>query len=64
VIRLIVRAFMARSTADPPEDGPHGHLDSHVLKRDDRDEAIVVDVEVPAPTLERLRPYMQELEYG
>jgi GTP-binding protein HflX len=40
------------------------YAQGRVLKRDDRDDAMVVDVEVPAPTLERLRPYMQEVEYG
>ena len=40
------------------------YAQGRVLKRDDRDDAMVVDVEVPAPALERLRPYMQEVEYG
>jgi GTP-binding protein HflX len=40
------------------------YAQGRVLKRDDRDDVMVVDVEVPAPSLERLRPYVRELERG
>ena len=40
------------------------YAQGRVLKREDRDDVMVVDVEVPAPSLERLRPYVRELERG
>jgi GTP-binding protein HflX len=36
------------------------YAQGRVLRRDDRDEAMIVEVEVPATAIERLRPYLKD----